>query len=111
MSERSEEPVATSTHRPSVLIVDDQPAIRAVLTSILVGHGGFDVADAEDGIAALARIDECYTRDAGRVTKHGVRPTRARHLDAEAHRARRDRSDVVELRHTAARDGHQRTRR
>jgi len=50
-----------------VLIVDDQPAIRAVLTSILARHGGFDVADAEDGMAALARINERYTRDADMV--------------------------------------------
>jgi DNA-binding response OmpR family regulator len=67
MSEQSEEPVAATTHRPSVLIVDDQPAIRAVLTSILVGHGGFHVADAEDGIAALARMDDGYTRGADAV--------------------------------------------
>jgi DNA-binding response OmpR family regulator len=64
MFERPEEPTATNAHRPSVLIVDDQPTIRTVLTSVLSGHGGFDVADAEDGIAALARIDQCYSHSA-----------------------------------------------
>jgi DNA-binding response OmpR family regulator len=60
--DRSEEPGVASAHRPAVLIVDDQPAIRAVLTRILEGHGGFDVAAAEDGIAALTRIDEACAR-------------------------------------------------
>ena len=64
LNERSEPPAAARAHRPSVLIVDDQPAIRAVLASILTAHGGFDVADAEDGVAALARIDAAYTRGA-----------------------------------------------
>ena len=44
-------------HRPSVLIVDDQPVIRAVLTRVLAAHGGLAIADADDGLAALAWID------------------------------------------------------
>jgi DNA-binding response OmpR family regulator len=43
-------------HRPAVLIVDDQPTIRAVLNGALQAHGGFDVAEAPDGRCALAYI-------------------------------------------------------
>ena len=44
-------------HRPSVLIVDDQPVIRTVLTRTLGAHGGLAIAEAGDGLAALAWIE------------------------------------------------------
>lgn len=47
---------ADPERRPSVLVVDDQPTIRTVLTRVLSGHGGFDVAEADDGRAALEWI-------------------------------------------------------
>ncbi|HZQ37390.1 MAG TPA: response regulator [Dehalococcoidia bacterium] len=40
---------------PVVLVVDDEPQIRAFL-SLMLGDAGFTVCTAEDGVAALARL-------------------------------------------------------
>jgi class 3 adenylate cyclase len=44
--------------RALVLVVDDEPANRALLRKIL-GHHGYDVVEADDGSGALARVEEC----------------------------------------------------
>ncbi|RYF19623.1 MAG: response regulator [Oxalobacteraceae bacterium] len=41
----------------TILTVDDSPSMRALLRHALVGEG-YTVAAAEDGVDALARIDE-----------------------------------------------------
>ena len=42
--------------RPQVLVVDDEPAIRAILSDLLV-HEGLRVITAEDGVQALELLD------------------------------------------------------
>src|SRR5689334_21362174 len=42
--------------RTSVLLVDDEPAVRVILAQELV-EAGFDVVDAADGAAALVLLD------------------------------------------------------
>ena len=48
---------ASSTPSPSVLLADDDPAVRAV-TTLLLQHMGYEVWTAEDGPAALALFEE-----------------------------------------------------
>jgi adenylate cyclase len=43
--------------QPLILIVDDEPANRALLRK-LSGHHGYDIVEAEDGAAALAAVEE-----------------------------------------------------
>ena len=43
--------------QPLILVVDDEPANRALLHKLL-GHHGYDVVEAEDGSAALAAVEE-----------------------------------------------------
>jgi diguanylate cyclase (GGDEF)-like protein/PAS domain S-box-containing protein len=45
------------TERAHVLIVDDDPLLRSMVTQTLL-HAGFDVSEAESGEAGLARIGE-----------------------------------------------------
>lgn len=42
----------------TVLVVDDEPMVREVLTQYLT-HDGFTVVQAEDGDEAVAKLDEC----------------------------------------------------
>ena len=42
----------------SVLVVDDEPMVREVLTQYLT-HDGFTVVEAADGDEAVAKLDEC----------------------------------------------------
>jgi putative two-component system response regulator len=49
--------------RPRVLIVDDEPAIRLVLRTLLAGEGGYELLEAADGQAALDLI-EAFSPDA-----------------------------------------------
>ena len=42
----------------SVLVVDDEPMVREVLTQYL-SHDGFTVVEAADGDEAVAKLDEC----------------------------------------------------
>ena len=53
---RQSAPRSAADRRASVLLVDDEPAVRMVLAQELV-EDGFDVVDAADGIAALALLD------------------------------------------------------
>jgi class 3 adenylate cyclase len=46
----------TRSH-PLILVVDDEPANRALLRKLL-GHLGYDVVEGEDGLAALAAVEE-----------------------------------------------------
>lgn len=55
--------VGADAHHPSVLVVDDQPTIRMILTRLLTGQGRCTVTDVEDGFAALAHIDHSCVRD------------------------------------------------
>ena len=53
-------PTASSTHHaesPRVLVIEDDPSIRALLTALLEREG-FDVATASDGDAGLAAVHE-----------------------------------------------------
>ncbi len=43
--------------QPLILIVDDEPANRALLRKLLV-HQGYDIVEAEDGAAALHAVEE-----------------------------------------------------
>jgi adenylate cyclase len=43
--------------RPLILVVDDEPANRALLNKLL-GHHGYDLVEAEDGSAGLAAVEE-----------------------------------------------------
>jgi len=43
--------------QPLILVVDDEPANRALLRKLL-GHHGYDVVDAADGAAALLAVEE-----------------------------------------------------
>ena len=43
--------------QPLILIVDDEPANRALLRKLL-GHQGYDIVEAEDGAAALRAVEE-----------------------------------------------------
>ncbi|MEZ4467649.1 MAG: response regulator [bacterium] len=47
---------ASRAGRPQVLIVDDEPAIRAILSDLLV-HEGLRVLTAENGLQALEQLD------------------------------------------------------
>jgi DNA-binding response OmpR family regulator len=50
--------------RRAVLIVDDQPTVRTVLTHALSGSDALDVVTAENGIEALAHLHGYYVTDA-----------------------------------------------
>ena len=55
--ESSQSPLdAARGGRPQVLVVDDEPAIRAILSDLLV-HEGLRVITAEDGVQALELLD------------------------------------------------------
>jgi adenylate cyclase len=43
--------------QPLILIVDDEPANRALLRKLL-SHHGYDIVEAEDGVAALGAVEE-----------------------------------------------------
>ena len=45
-----------SRHQPLILIVDDEPANRALLRKLL-GHHGYDMVEADDGAAALDAVE------------------------------------------------------
>src|SRR5262249_3846524 len=47
---------ATDNPRPRVLVVDDHALFRQVVRELLEEEGGYDVEEAADGHAALARI-------------------------------------------------------
>ncbi len=53
----AEEPVAAEPRRPRILVVEDQEAVRAVACGFLQDFG-YDIVEAEDGLQALARLQE-----------------------------------------------------
>jgi DNA-binding response OmpR family regulator len=50
-----------SRAHPSILVVDDDPSVRTLVTDVLETEG-YDVQAVEDGFAALARVD-CLAPD------------------------------------------------
>jgi CheY-like chemotaxis protein len=50
-----------SRSHPSILVVDDDPSVRALVTDVLETEG-YEVQAVEDGFAALARV-ECLAPD------------------------------------------------
>jgi CheY-like chemotaxis protein len=48
--------MAEPTRKPRVLVVDDDAAVRELIT-VNLELAGFEVASAEDGVAALAAVD------------------------------------------------------
>jgi len=52
--------VHTSGHKPTVLVVDDDPDMRDTLRQLL-GDAGYSVVTAEDGAAALGALDRSET--------------------------------------------------
>ncbi|MBC8037278.1 MAG: response regulator [Rhizobiales bacterium] len=51
------EPVEATPRRPKILVVEDQEAVRAVACGFLEDFG-YDIVEAEDGLQALARLQE-----------------------------------------------------
>ena len=52
--------VHTTEHKPTVLVVDDDPVMRDTLRQLL-GDAGYSVVTAEDGAAALGALDRRET--------------------------------------------------
>src|SRR5690349_12718589 len=48
-----------------IFVVDDVAAIRDILTTVLTRRGGFTVASAEDGAAALERLRRDFEHEDG----------------------------------------------
>jgi two-component system, cell cycle sensor histidine kinase and response regulator CckA len=57
MTNRSAQP-----RRPVVLVVDDEAAVRRLVSRILREGGGYDVIEAEDGLEALRIVEENLDR-------------------------------------------------
>jgi DNA-binding response OmpR family regulator len=51
------EPSAAAPDAPSILVVDDEPQIRRMISQFLTGHG-YRVRVAQDGVTALAMVEE-----------------------------------------------------
>ena len=47
----------TETRRPRMLVIDDDPSVREVMSYLLVSFG-YDCETAADGVAGVARFDE-----------------------------------------------------
>src|SRR5215471_52468 len=43
----------------TILIADDKPQMRRILRSLLESHPGWDVTEAEDGLQAVERAQQC----------------------------------------------------
>jgi two-component system cell cycle sensor histidine kinase/response regulator CckA len=60
-------PIRYSSHRPLILLVDDEPAVRLVMARALSAHG-YEVRTAADGQAAITILEGLGTLPAIVVT-------------------------------------------